>query len=206
MRNARIPIVRICRRFSALPWLCGLVLALRLCRGHSTQRTQNLPPETRCCPECAGNGTSASHRMSRALYYVRHRTLPKVFPVTHVLFLQTVPRGQLPPIPELCRAHPSGLGIGSIPLDPFEFPYISRLNPHFSPLRFLTRLVFDESRPSGDNRRVASLQQVGLWRSWERASMAWKRSSVRSRSGPPITPTTCQTGKSADPACVCLQC
>ena len=26
---------------------------------------------------------------------------------------------------------------------------------------------------------------VGLWRSWERASMAWKRSSVRSRSGPP---------------------
>src|SRR5580658_67551 len=27
---------------------------------------------------------------------------------------------------------------------------------------------------------------VGLWRSWERASMAWKRSSVRSRSGPPI--------------------
>ncbi len=30
-------------------------------------------------------------------------------------------------------------------------------------------------------------QHVGLWRSWERASMAWKRSSVRSRSGPPIT-------------------
>src|ERR1700742_3123873 len=29
---------------------------------------------------------------------------------------------------------------------------------------------------------------VGLWRSWERASMAWKRSSVRSRSGPPIKP------------------
>src|SRR6516164_486584 len=28
---------------------------------------------------------------------------------------------------------------------------------------------------------------VGLWRSWERASMAWKRSSVRSRPGPPIT-------------------
>ena len=29
------------------------------------------------------------------------------------------------------------------------------------------------------------LYPVGLWRSWERASMAWKRSSVRSRSGPP---------------------
>ncbi len=29
---------------------------------------------------------------------------------------------------------------------------------------------------------------VGLWRSWERASMAWKRSSVRSRSGPPNKP------------------
>jgi hypothetical protein len=26
---------------------------------------------------------------------------------------------------------------------------------------------------------------VGLWRSWERASMAWKRSSVRTRPGPP---------------------
>ena len=33
-------------------------------------------------------------------------------------------------------------------------------------------------------RRVVS-SQVGLWRSWERASMAWKRSSVRSRPGPP---------------------
>ncbi len=30
-----------------------------------------------------------------------------------------------------------------------------------------------------------TLHEVGLWRSWERASMAWKRSSVRSRSGPP---------------------
>ena len=31
-------------------------------------------------------------------------------------------------------------------------------------------------------------RNVGLWRSWERASMAWKRSSVRSRSGPPNNP------------------
>src|SRR5262249_45675059 len=29
---------------------------------------------------------------------------------------------------------------------------------------------------------------MGLWRSWERASMAWKRSSVRSRPGPPNPP------------------
>ena len=29
---------------------------------------------------------------------------------------------------------------------------------------------------------------VGLWRSWERASMAWKRSRVRIPSGPPISP------------------
>src|ERR1700704_6643140 len=36
--------------------------------------------------------------------------------------------------------------------------------------------------------RGISLSQVGLWRSWERASMAWKRSSVRSRPGPPILP------------------
>ena len=33
--------------------------------------------------------------------------------------------------------------------------------------------------------RASSLRKVGLWRSWERASMAWKRSSVRSRPGPP---------------------
>src|SRR5271165_6683547 len=34
--------------------------------------------------------------------------------------------------------------------------------------------------------RASSLLKVGLWRSWERASMAWKRSSVRSRPGPPL--------------------
>ena len=33
---------------------------------------------------------------------------------------------------------------------------------------------------------------VGLWRSWERASMAWKRSSVRSRPGPPNLRRPCQ--------------
>src|SRR5208282_6025520 len=32
---------------------------------------------------------------------------------------------------------------------------------------------------------IAIPTRVGLWRSWERASMAWKRSSVRSRPGPP---------------------
>src|SRR5438045_1785657 len=37
-----------------------------------------------------------------------------------------------------------------------------------------------------DCSRLELLCRVGLWRSWERASMAWKRSSVRSRSGPPI--------------------
>src|SRR6201999_1431713 len=35
---------------------------------------------------------------------------------------------------------------------------------------------------------IEVLPRVGLWRSWERASMAWKRSSVRSRSGPPNNP------------------
>ena len=34
-----------------------------------------------------------------------------------------------------------------------------------------------------------SFPRVGLWRSWERASMAWKRSPVRSRSGPPKHPS-----------------
>src|SRR5215831_9739460 len=35
-------------------------------------------------------------------------------------------------------------------------------------------------------RKYETINFVGLWRSWERASMAWKRSSVRSRPGPPI--------------------
>jgi hypothetical protein len=36
-----------------------------------------------------------------------------------------------------------------------------------------------------NGRLVVVSLSVGLWRSWERASMAWKRSSVRSRPGPP---------------------
>src|ERR1035438_82771 len=39
-------------------------------------------------------------------------------------------------------------------------------------------------------RALVSASIVGLWRSWERASMAWKRSSVRSRPGPPNLSTT----------------
>src|SRR5438270_11311688 len=41
-------------------------------------------------------------------------------------------------------------------------------------------------QPSARMERFCPLRNVGLWRSWERASMAWKRSSVRSRPGPPI--------------------
>src|ERR1700692_1233296 len=36
-----------------------------------------------------------------------------------------------------------------------------------------------------ESQAIAIQTRVGLWRSWERASMAWKRSSVRSRPGPP---------------------
>ena len=46
---------------------------------------------------------------------------------------------------------------------------------------------FDYPRTVSENNcafKIAFLT-VGLWRSWERASMAWKRSSVRSRPGPP---------------------
>jgi hypothetical protein len=32
---------------------------------------------------------------------------------------------------------------------------------------------------------VGATLKLGLWRSWERASMAWKRSTVRTRPGPP---------------------
>ena len=45
--------------------------------------------------------------------------------------------------------------------------------------------MFDESILLVENEESLSLRKVGLWRSWERASMAWKRSSVRSRPGPP---------------------
>ena len=44
---------------------------------------------------------------------------------------------------------------------------------------------FDYVGVRSENRSSPS-SSVGLWRSWERASMAWKRSPVRSRSGPPI--------------------
>jgi hypothetical protein len=44
---------------------------------------------------------------------------------------------------------------------------------------------FDATVASGQNKTCTPRNNVGLWRSWERASMAWKRSSVRSRSGPP---------------------
>src|SRR5271165_3750668 len=52
----------------------------------------------------------------------------------------------------------------------------------------ILRRGFDEAIALGENTEGvynASLRTVGLWRSWERASMAWKRSSVRSRPGPP---------------------
>ncbi len=48
--------------------------------------------------------------------------------------------------------------------------------------------MFDESILLVENDESLSLPKVGLWRSWERASMAWKRSSVRSRPGPPNYP------------------
>src|SRR3954462_7079045 len=49
----------------------------------------------------------------------------------------------------------------------------------------------DYPRNLGENNKGSTQEHpcprtMGLWRSWERASMAWKRSSVRSRPGPPI--------------------
>ena len=49
----------------------------------------------------------------------------------------------------------------------------------------------DYPRNLGENNKGSPQEHpcprtMGLWRSWERASMAWKRSSVRSRPGPPI--------------------
>ncbi len=56
---------------------------------------------------------------------------------------------------------------------------IQNRNPGPLPVAGLTN-------PAHSTKIRKSSQRVGLWRSWERASMAWKRSSVRSRSGPPI--------------------
>ena len=53
-------------------------------------------------------------------------------------------------------------------------------NRHIDGLIYISDNVFGFSEPVGE-----LSNKVGLWRSWERASMAWKRSSVRSRPGPP---------------------
>jgi hypothetical protein len=62
-----------------------------------------------------------------------------------------------------------------------ETPPIRTLRARHREMKVVRR--FDEPARLNENRKVGI---VGLWRSWERASMAWKRSSVRSRSGPPI--------------------
>jgi hypothetical protein len=56
------------------------------CCGHSPNGPQKPPLKPHPAAECAENGTSASNRMSRALYYLRHRNPPQVFPVTRGLF------------------------------------------------------------------------------------------------------------------------
>jgi hypothetical protein len=63
--------------------------------GHSLPNGRKLPPGTRAAAECAGNGTLVGDRMPRALYCLRHRTTPEVFPVTDVLFPETGARGFL---------------------------------------------------------------------------------------------------------------
>ena len=48
------------------------------------------------------------------------------------------------------------------------------------------RSGLDQSRARPASRGiVVTVRHVGLWRSWERASMAWKRSGVRTSPGPP---------------------
>src|SRR5215469_17967584 len=97
-------------------------------------------------------------------YFLRHRTPPKVFPVTA----------------EMLK---------------IKADWLDRLR-HAGRETGGWRAVlakFDGSGWRSHNQRVATLRRVGLWRSWERASMAWKRSSVRSRSGPPNYPLKNQT-------------
>jgi hypothetical protein len=158
--------------------------------GHSLPTdSKSAAGNPRNCPECAGYGTRLLTQGPAPSIILRHRTTPEVFPVTARFFLQTVPRGQLGFPRFLCRRpHPAHLGICSMGLGPLNsliFPLVglcisSKVSGCADAAWCLTN-----PRPSGDNRRVASPQHVGLWRSWERASMAWKRSSVRSRSGPP---------------------
>ena len=131
-----------------------------------------------------GTTEKLQNQQFRGPYCLRHRIPPKVFPVTAVFFwTRNIPRPNQPNS-ERSTHDATILPLGRHRPLPAESP------PKISPISAISDLLpkFDEFSHSGDNRKVASLQHVGLWRSWERASMAWKRSSVRSRSGPPINP------------------
>ena len=67
---------------------------------------------------------------------------------------------------------------------PFASSTIIGRSDNHSTCQSIGRCLTNPPHPK-DNEEVVTLRPVGLWRSWERASMAWKRSSVRSRPGPP---------------------
>jgi hypothetical protein len=102
--------------------------------------------------ECAGYGPNDQPKNPRP-YSLRHRNTPKVFPVTDVFSCGEICRGPPRSIPEpgktpRLRYRDAEFFFNS----PFEF----RFKPQFSRIHFRISPVFDEIRPSGDNRRVAS--------------------------------------------------
>ena len=119
---------------------------------------EKAPPEIQCCHGVRGRRTLASSPVSRALYCLRHRKPPKVFPVTQVFPLRAGCGGDGGSSSEPPRA---GFQAGSRQglTNPAAAETIEKLHPR-------------------------SMWACGAV--WERASMAWKRSSVRSRPGPPI--------------------
>ena len=97
--------------------------------------------------------------MSRALYYLRHRNPPQVFPVTKLLFFCSVPE-RLPFLPQAGirpsrQANAAPFSDRLTPVSPLFSPTLAHFNT--APLPNLP--LFDESCPNGDNRRVVPLSK-----------------------------------------------
>ena len=90
-----------------------------------------------------------------------------------------------PPTPP--KSSPSILS-PDVPSPGFDWPRSASIpRPARTGVEETARLRGLTNRPGAETIGELHPARVGLWRSWERASMAWKRSSVRSRSGPPNT-------------------
>ena len=101
--------------------------------------------ELRCCPGVRGKWDIGKNPMSRTLYCLRHRDTTKVFPITSGLFSAGG-----------CVGRPAAIWSRFAPI-PSEFGRgFSSKFPNSRGFPFQMRPAFDETRLSGDNRKVAS--------------------------------------------------